>query len=144
MGLIRKMTSVSTLGGVKYTSKREAQTKAAAAEGRAAREEAKLLKAQRRALKTTAPPVVMETPVSETPEPEPVMAPEPAAVRAGRPSPKETWAEGKAKREDMRDVREDRYAQHVQAYLDGQYPKWKLNTRELRLLREARKEQVQH
>jgi hypothetical protein len=29
MGLIRKLSSVSTLGGVKYTSKREAQTKAA-------------------------------------------------------------------------------------------------------------------
>ena len=42
MGLIRKMTSVSTLGGVKYTSKREAQTKAAL-------EEAKLAKAQRKA-----------------------------------------------------------------------------------------------
>ena len=42
LGLIRKMTSVSTLGGVKYTSKREAQTKAAL-------EEAKLLKAQRKA-----------------------------------------------------------------------------------------------
>jgi hypothetical protein len=42
MGLIRKMTSVSTLGGVKYTSKREAQTKMAL-------EEAKLLKAQRKA-----------------------------------------------------------------------------------------------
>ena len=42
MGLMRKMTSVSTLGGVKYTSKREAQTKAAL-------EEAKLLKAQRKA-----------------------------------------------------------------------------------------------
>ena len=115
MGLLRKMTSVSTLGGVKYTSKREAQTKAAAAEGRAAREEAKLLRAQRRALKTTAPPVVMETPVSETPKPEPVTTPKPAAVRVERPSPKEIWAEGKAKREDMQDARQDRYAQHVQA-----------------------------
>ena len=44
MGLIRKMASVSTLGGIKYTSKREAQTKAAL-------EEAKLAKAQRKALK---------------------------------------------------------------------------------------------
>ena len=43
MGLIRKAVSVSTLGGVKYTSRREAQTKAAL-------EEAKLLKAQRRQL----------------------------------------------------------------------------------------------
>jgi len=43
MGLIRKMASASTLGGVKYTSRREAQTKAAL-------EEAKLAKAQRRAL----------------------------------------------------------------------------------------------
>jgi len=48
MGLIRKMTSVSTLGGVKYTSKREAQTKAAVAQARAADQEAKLLKAQRK------------------------------------------------------------------------------------------------
>lgn len=44
MGLIRKMVSVSTLGAVKYTSKREAQTKAAL-------EEAKLARAQRKALK---------------------------------------------------------------------------------------------
>ena len=49
MGLIRKTTSIATLGGVKYTSRREAQTKAAAAEGKAARQEAKLLKAQRKA-----------------------------------------------------------------------------------------------
>ena len=42
MGLIRKAASLSTLGGVKYTSKREAQTKVAL-------EEAKLLKAQREA-----------------------------------------------------------------------------------------------
>jgi hypothetical protein len=41
VGLIRKAVSVSTLGGVKYTSRREAQTKAAL-------EEAKLLKARRR------------------------------------------------------------------------------------------------
>jgi hypothetical protein len=43
MGLIRKTASLSTLGAVKYTSRREAQTKAAL-------EEAKLAKAQRRAL----------------------------------------------------------------------------------------------
>ena len=49
MGLIRKTASLSTLGAVKYTSKREAQTKAAAAQARAASEEAKLLKAQRKA-----------------------------------------------------------------------------------------------
>jgi hypothetical protein len=49
MGLIRKAASLSTLGGVKYTSKREAQTKAAAAQAREADEEAKLLKAQRKA-----------------------------------------------------------------------------------------------
>jgi hypothetical protein len=44
MGLIRKMASASTLGGVKYTSRREAQTKAAL-------EQARLAKAERRALK---------------------------------------------------------------------------------------------
>jgi hypothetical protein len=44
MGLIRKAMSLSTLGGIKYTSKREAQTKAALAQ-------AKLLKAERKALK---------------------------------------------------------------------------------------------
>ena len=48
MGLLRKTMSVSTLGGVKYTSRREAQTKAASAQARAAREEAKLARAQRR------------------------------------------------------------------------------------------------
>jgi hypothetical protein len=46
MGLVRKLSSVSTLGGVKYTSKREAQTKAAHAQGKLARQEAKLVKAQ--------------------------------------------------------------------------------------------------
>lgn len=50
MGLIRKAASLSTLGGVKYTSRREAQTKAASTQAKAAREEAKLLKAQRKAV----------------------------------------------------------------------------------------------
>jgi hypothetical protein len=49
MGLIRKAASLSTLGGVKYTSRREAQTKAAAAQAREADEAAKLLRAQRKA-----------------------------------------------------------------------------------------------
>ena len=40
MGIIRKAASLSTLGGIKYTSRREAQTKAAAAEGRLARQQA--------------------------------------------------------------------------------------------------------
>lgn len=95
MGLTRKLMSASTLGAVKYTSKREAQTKAALAE-------AKLAKAQAKALKAESAPT---------------------------------------QREETQDTREDKYAQHVQAYLDGQYPKWKLNTRELRLLAQARKEQ---
>ena len=43
MGLIRKTASLSTFGAVKYTSRREAQTKAAL-------EDARLTKAQRRAL----------------------------------------------------------------------------------------------
>ena len=47
MGLFRKAVSVSTLGGVKYTSKREAETKRALAE-------AKLLKAQRKAARRAA------------------------------------------------------------------------------------------
>ena len=51
MGLLRKATSLSTLGGVKYTSRREAQTKNAAAQAKLARQEAKLLKAQRKALR---------------------------------------------------------------------------------------------
>jgi endonuclease I len=46
MGLLRKTASLSTLGAVKYTSRREAQTKAASAQARVAREEAKQLKAQ--------------------------------------------------------------------------------------------------
>ena len=52
MGLIRKAASISTLGGVKYTSRREAQTKAAHAQGKQARQEAKLAKAERKALGT--------------------------------------------------------------------------------------------
>jgi len=43
MGLIRKTASLSTFGGVKYTSRREAQTKAALAQ-------AKLAKAERKAV----------------------------------------------------------------------------------------------
>jgi len=49
MGLIRKLTSVSTGGAVKYTSRREAQTKAASAEARLAHEQAKSAKASRKA-----------------------------------------------------------------------------------------------
>ena len=52
MGIMRKLASASTLGAVKYTSRREALTKAAAAQGRAADQEAKLLKAQRKATPT--------------------------------------------------------------------------------------------
>jgi hypothetical protein len=37
MGLIRKTASLSTLGGVKYTSRREAQTKAALAQAKLAK-----------------------------------------------------------------------------------------------------------
>ena len=48
MGLLRKTASLSTLGAVKYTSRREAQTKAASAQARVAKEEAKQLKAQRK------------------------------------------------------------------------------------------------
>ena len=89
MGLIRKMTSVSTLGGVKYTSKREAQTKAAHAQGKLAREEAKLVRGQ-----------------------------------------------VKAQAEEL--ARE-----HVDGVLGGTYPKWRLTTAELMLLRRARKEQAE-
>jgi hypothetical protein len=42
MGLIRKSLSVSTLGAVKYTSRREAETKQRIAEARFAKEQAKL------------------------------------------------------------------------------------------------------
>ena len=42
MGLIRKTMSVSTLGGVKYTSRREAQTKVALEEARQLRAQNKL------------------------------------------------------------------------------------------------------
>lgn len=51
MGIMRKLTSVSTLGAVKYTSRREAQTKAASAQAREARAETKLLKEQTRQVK---------------------------------------------------------------------------------------------
>lgn len=53
MGLIRKAASVSTLGAVKYTSRKEAQTKAALAEARLAKEQAKAVKAQAAAAKAT-------------------------------------------------------------------------------------------
>lgn len=49
MGLIRKLASASTLGAVKYTSKREAQTKAALAEAKAARALARQAKTGARA-----------------------------------------------------------------------------------------------
>lgn len=41
MGLIRKMASVSTLGAVKYTSRREAETKLALEQAKAVRAERK-------------------------------------------------------------------------------------------------------
>ena len=44
MGLIRKAASVSTLGGVKYTSRREAATKASLAAARLAKAEEKQVK----------------------------------------------------------------------------------------------------
>jgi hypothetical protein len=46
MGVIRKAASISTLGGVKYTSRREAQTKAALAQAKVAKEEAKRLRSE--------------------------------------------------------------------------------------------------
>lgn len=42
MGLIRKIASASTLGGVKYTSRREAETKERLANARVARIEVKI------------------------------------------------------------------------------------------------------
>lgn len=48
MGMIRKLVSVSTLGAVKYTSRREAQTKATAAQARLARAETKAVRRQSR------------------------------------------------------------------------------------------------
>lgn len=44
MGLIRKTASVSTLGLVKYTSRREAQTRQALAEAKLARAQAKAVR----------------------------------------------------------------------------------------------------
>ena len=49
VGIIRKSLAVSTLGGVKYTSKREAQTKNASAQARLAKAETKALKGQAQA-----------------------------------------------------------------------------------------------
>jgi len=40
MGMVRKIASISTLGMIKYTSRREAQTKAALAQARLADAEA--------------------------------------------------------------------------------------------------------
>lgn len=54
MGLIRKVTSASTLGAVKYTSKREAQTKAAIAQARLADAETKRVNAEARRERLTA------------------------------------------------------------------------------------------
>ena len=55
MGLIRKSLAVSTLGGVKYTSKREAQTKNASAQARLAKAETKHAKAQTAQLRAQTP-----------------------------------------------------------------------------------------
>jgi hypothetical protein len=49
MGLIRKTASLSTLGAVKYTSKREAQTKAALAQAKLADEQRKTERKARKA-----------------------------------------------------------------------------------------------
>lgn len=46
MGMIRKTLSVSTLGLVKYTSKREALTKQASAQARLARAETRAVRRQ--------------------------------------------------------------------------------------------------
>lgn len=88
MGIIRKIASASTLGGVKYTSRREAETKERLAN-------AKLIRAQ-------------------------------AAQAGGAPVD--------------RDAAEVAAIEHVEAHLRGEYPKWKLTTRELLLLRKAKKE----
>lgn len=44
MGLIRKMASASTLGGIKYTSRREAETKERLASAKLAKAELKQVK----------------------------------------------------------------------------------------------------
>jgi hypothetical protein len=51
MGLFRKTVSLSTLGAVDYRSKREGKKRAVNADAKLARQEAKLAKAQRKALK---------------------------------------------------------------------------------------------
>jgi hypothetical protein len=49
MGLIRKTASLSTFGGVKYTSRREAQTKEALAQAKLAKEERTAVRHERKA-----------------------------------------------------------------------------------------------
>jgi hypothetical protein len=50
MGMIRKTASVCTFGMVKFTSRREAETKEAQAKARACRAQADLYRAQARAI----------------------------------------------------------------------------------------------
>lgn len=97
MGLIRKAASVSTLGGVKYTSRREAETKERIANARLANAQA-------------------------------------GAVR-GVPATAGVPFEQRVA--DRRDASEVLAVEHVDAHLRGEYPKWKLTTRERLMLRKA-------
>lgn len=56
MGLIRKTVSVATFGAVKFTSRREADTKNALAQARLAREQASQIKKQAAEPPAPAPP----------------------------------------------------------------------------------------
>ena len=63
MGLIRKTASLSTLGGVKYTSRREAETKERIANARLANQRAKTERTERE----------QATPVSDSPWRQPTL-----------------------------------------------------------------------
>jgi len=119
---MRKMASVSTLGAVKYTSRREAQTKAAAAQARLARAETRAARVDRRTAAADAVPATGGEALAE--------------IRAA----------GKAQREEIRataaakrGVRQDAAAAHIDAYFDGTLPKWRLTTGERLTVRKMEK-----
>jgi hypothetical protein len=122
--------SASTLGGVKYTSKREAETKASL-------EEAKLAKAERKALKRATLPTAPAQQVPVATRIDEVTS----RMAASAARNQERLEDMRAGREARKDAQQVKFGEHVQSCLDGTYPKWRLTTSERAMFREALEEQ---
>jgi hypothetical protein len=157
MGILRKTASLSTLGGVKYTSRREAETKERLAQARLAKAQAKAAArspiAPRAPLASVAAPPARDAPSAPPAPAAPVAPPAPAgpsreAIREAKlAATRERTEQRKAATAAMRDHQREKHEarisaaqERVEAAMRGEIPELKLSMRERTMLRRAREE----